>query len=755
MESFIRKKSVGVSRMCASQCLLLLLFALHFPALVSAADDYYRHTYFDNSLTRDLYFYSHATATGPSTIQEQNSKLPVETKIFLTPPNALRLEWKSEKSGNWKAAVGLVDFRNRYPGFAGDTLSFWCYAPEAISAADLPLLTLANSHGQQLATFSETFSEAVRIGRFVGNLLPKRWVQVNIPLTEFRAASIYPFDPHFFDSMVFHQGKVDGVPHTLIIDEIRVDDMHPARSGGPAEKRLPTPQNLRAKGYDRHIELQWDPVPSPTVARYMIYRSVNGGKFEPVGIQLPNGNRYEDFLGKSDITAEYRISASDLHYRESPQSTPASATTREFSDDELLTMLQEACFHYYWEGADPHSGMARENVPGDDRIVATGASGFGIAALVVGVERGFVTRKEAVQRLTKIVGFLERAKRYHGAWSHYMNGDSGKTMTLFGMFDDGGDLVETSFLMEGLLGAREYFRGDSVEEAELYKRITQLWEGVEWDWYGKDPQSNFLYWHWSPDWSWKIHHNLIGFNEAMITYLLAIASPTHGVPAEMYYSGWAGQSERAQQYRAGTSESKEGDHYRNGNTYYGIKLDVGVGSGGPLFFTHYSYLGFDPHALHDRYTSSYFENNRNLALINRAYVIANPKHFAGYGPDAWGLTASDGPHGYVPHAPDAGDDTGTLTLTGALSSFPYTPEASMQAFKHYYRDLGDQLWDIYGPRDAFNPAEDWISPIYMGLNQAPIAVMIENYRSRGVWKTFMANPEIREMLKKLNAMTAR
>jgi hypothetical protein len=197
----------------------------------------------------------------------------------------------------------------------------------------------------------------------------------------------------------------------------------------------------------------------------------------------------------------------------------------------------------------------------------------------------------------------------------------------------------------------------------------------------------------------------------------------------------------------------DGDHYLNGHTYYGIKLDVGSGTGGPLFYSHYSYFGFDPHSLHDLYSSSYFENNRNMALINRAYCIANPKHFAGYGANAWGLTASDGPTGYVPHAPDFNDDTGTLTLTGALSSFPYTPEASMDALKHYYRDLGDQLWDIYGPRDAFNPGQHWISSIYMGLNQAPIVVMVENYRTGMVWKHFMANPEISEMLGKLSRIS--
>jgi len=166
-------------------------------------------------------------------------------------------------------------------------------------------------------------------------------------------------------------------------------------------------------------------------------------------------------------------------------------------------------------------------------------------------------------------------------------------------------------------------------------------------------------------------------------------------------------------------------------------------------------MGFDPHRLRDKYTASYFDNNRNIALINRAYCIDNPQHREGYGTNAWGLTASDGPSGYVAHAPDAQNSTGTITPTGALASFPYTPKESMEAFKHYYRDLGATMWDIYGPRDAYNPGQNWVSPIYMGLNQAPIVVMVENYRTGLVWKNFMANPEILRMLDGIAAETAK
>jgi len=496
------------------------------------------------------------------------------------------------------------------------------------------------------------------------------------------------------------------------------------------------------------VDISWDPVADDDLQSYVVYRAIGKHKYQPIGIQSADINRYTDFVGRSGVTASYRVKAVDRSYRRSTFSGMATAATRELSDDELLTMLQEACFRYYWEGAHPVAGATLENIPGDERIVATGASGFGIMTLIVGVDRGFITRQQGIERLQKILDFLEKAPRYHGVWSHFMNGYTAQTMLVFGMFDNGGDLVETSFLMEGLLAARQYFKGTSEPEQDVYKRITQLWEGVEWDWYRHTAQDNALLWHWSPQWSWYIDHRLTGFNETMVTYLLAIASPTHGVPADLYYSGWAGQSPAAIAYRSGWSGSTAGDRYLNGNTYYGIKLDVGLGTGGPLFFTQYSYMGFDPRGIHDRYTD-YFENNRDIALINQAYCEANPGHFAGYSADDWGLTASDDQLGYLAHSPDLSSDNGTITPTGALSSFPYTPKASMAALKFFYRDLGDRLWGVYGPHDAFNLTHNWFSPVYMGLDQAPIVVMVENYRTGLIWKMFMSNPEIQPMLDKV------
>jgi hypothetical protein len=730
------------------------------PRVARADTRYYQHTFFDNSSTSisgENDFYSSGTASAPSALELVDRKLPVENKIFLTPPNALRLAWQSVPGGGWDAEIRVVEFRNRHVHFDGDTLYFWVYSRDGIASEDLPLLRLEDVAG--------SFSAPLNWAAGNGSVPAGRWFEVQVPLQRFVTASIHEFSARELKTLVFSQGRPDGARHTLILDEIRIDwdrasltRSEPARhfvgnsnleNDSPGSAR---PKNLAAKGYERHIDLRWD-APNAERAvdteRYIIYRSEDAKDFHPIAMQVRGVTRYTDYLGANGKAFYYRVVASDVRYRESAPSNVASAATRTadnlFTDDELLSMLQEETFRYYWEGAHPDSGTSLENIPGDDRIVATGASGFGIMALLVGVDRGFITREQGLLRMVKILEFLERAPRYHGAWSHFMDGHAAKTLPVFDMVDDAGDLVETAFLMEGLLAARRYFRDDRAGGAELYSRITKLWEGVEWDWYKKSPQGDALYWHWSPDFSWHISNRLTGFNEAMIVYLLAMASPTHPVSPDLYYTGWANQLHAAIGSRA--DDPRPGTRYTNGGDYFGVRLDVGWANLQPLFFQHYSFLGFDPHAATDRFTN-YFENNRNTARINLAYCIANPKHFKGYGADSWGLTASDGPDGYNPSAPNEDDDHGIMTPSGALASFPYTPEASMAALKHFYREDGAWLWDIYGPRDAFDATENWVSPITMGLNQAPITVMIENYRTGLVWKMFMQNPEIAPMLQK-------
>ena len=732
---------------------LLLIAGICVARPGAAESDYYRHVFFDNSIQREVYFQSSAAKTAPSELTSVGWRLPVESKHFRTPPNAIRIAWQSVAGGSWDAQIQFVAYPNRFPDFAGNTIYFWVYSPEAIAADDLPNVVLSDARGGlQVATMPGSFTVEEPLANYTGDLPAGKWVPVRIPFAKLRSASVYQFQYERLQSVIFHQRRADGKKHVLIVDDIRIDD-EPA--AGAAQATLPVPESVTAKGFDRHIDVQWQTPAGSNAAYYVVSRSLDGGPFLPIGTQRPGVNRYADFIGRSGAKASYRVAAADWEGRESDPSAEATAATRELSDDELLDMLQEAAFRYYWEASGPNTAMARENLPGDDRIVATGATGLGISALVAAVHRKFITRDQGLGRLEKLVSFLERAPRYHGAWSHYYNEETGETMPLFGMYDNGGDIIETSYVIQGLLTARGYFDRKDARERKLRERITALWEAVEWDWFRMTPDSPYLYWHWSPQWGHRIQHPLIGFNETVPTYWFAIASPTHPVPASMYYSGWASQEKRAQDYRQGWSGSPDGRMYANGNTYYGIKLDVGVSTGGPLFFIHYIFMAFDPREMRDRYTDSYFDNSRSVAEINRAYCIANPKGFKGYGPDAWGLTASFGWNGYTTPAPDEWNDDGTITLTGALASYPFTPEASMAAFKHFYRELGAELWGIYGPRDNYNPTHDWVAFHYMGLNQAPIVAMIENHRSGVLWRAFMSNPEIGEMVKKLAAETGK
>ena len=403
------------------------------------------------------------------------------------------------------------------------------------------------------------------------------------------------------------------------------------------------------------------------------------------------------------------------------------------SDEALLDTTQRYTTRYFFDFAEPKTGMARErsnDTNGD--IVTTGGTGFGIMALIAGAERNYFSRKDAFSTIQKMVSFLENAERFHGAWAHWYDARSGKPFS-FSKYDDGGDLVETAFLAQGLLTARAYFKNGNNDETQLVSRITKLWETIEWNWYTQGTDS--LYWHWSKNYGFKMNHRIKGFDETLITYVLAASSPTFPIERSVYENCY-----------------KNSNYYKNGKTYYGIKLDLGMEYGGPLFFTHYSFLGLNPNGLIDENTN-YFERNKAHALIHRSYAIDNPKKHVGYGEKLWGFTSSDDPLvGYTSHHPDTNDENGTVSPTAALSSIVYTPKESMQVLRHLYCDLGKKMFGKYGFYDAYNPSlpdEKQVVKSYLAIDQGPIAVMIENYRSGLIWKLFMQNDEIHKGLEKL------
>ncbi|MEM8583315.1 MAG: glucoamylase family protein [Bacteroidota bacterium] len=490
------------------------------------------------------------------------------------------------------------------------------------------------------------------------------------------------------------------------------------------------PESITGLGltpYDHHIELDWDQSPNPFVQGYRIYGNQNGGNFQFLGFTNNVTTTFIDFLGDWDATGSYYIRALDNGGNLSEPSDTVSATTFEMTDEELLDMVQAYTLRYFYDFGHPVSGLARERSA--TNTVTSGGSGFGIMALIVGAERGFITYEEAFERTEKIVNFLLTVPRFKGAFAHWMNGATGQVIP-FSQLDNGGDLVETAFLIQGLLTARQYYNSNEPAEVQLRQNITQLWEEVDWNWYRRQTQP-ILTWHWSPQNEFAINLPIRGFNEAHIIYLLAIAAPNEAfnIPAFLYNTGWASGS------------------YANNIEHYGYPLEVGRGKGGPLFFSHYSYLGFDPRGIADEYTN-YFARNTAHSLINYEHCIDNPYNREGYSAEVWGITASDDPFvGYLAHSPDnSQEDNGTIAPTAALGSMPYTPNESMRALKYFYRELGDRLWGRYGFKDAFNLGANWFADSYLAIDQGPIICMIENYRSGLLWDLFMQNPEIQPAL---------
>ena len=685
-------------------------------SLFSTALNAQTYLYFQDSPSSSYYDYSWMELTSPGELERMGSdlrKFPVESVIPAHQGvNSLRLKWSSNEGGGWFAIAAGTDWTEKNIS-AADTLMFWLYSVEGLTEVNLPKVFV-----EDIINKKSTFQ---LLSPWVDDLAAEVWTRVAIPMSQlFNENDGTDFTK--IKTIGFTQNTSDGIEYTLLIDDMRVftgDGTFP-----PASK----PTGVIAKGYDSHIEVSWNLNAETTLNGYEIDRSLDGGNtFRTVKVTDKSTYMYIDWvrpLGDS-VEASYRVKAVNENNEPSVPSDTLTASTHIFSDEELLDMVERYTFRYFWDYAQSSSGMSRDrNDPVD--MVTSGGSGFGVMTIIVGIERGYITWEQGVERILKILTFLETADRFHGAWSHYIDGSTGEVIP-FSTKDDGGDLVETAFMIQGLLTARQYFNGVTNDEQTIVEKITKLWEEVEWDWYRQN-NSNVLYWHWSPNYGWQMNMQIRGWNEAAIVYMLAVASPTHSVPASLWKTGWAGMY-----------------YYLNGKTFYNNLLRVGWDYGGPLFFAHYSFVGFDPRDISDGY-ANYFDNNRSVALIHQAYAIDNPLNHTGYSESCWGLTASDDPDGYTVHEPTSGRDNGTITPTAALASFPYTPEESMLALKHFYRELGDKTWNWMGFYDAFNQKRNWWATSYLAIDQGPIILMIENYRTQLLWNLFMGNPEIQPMM---------
>lgn len=566
------------------------------------------------------------------------------------------------------------------------------------------------------------------IGIWSSNWIPGNWTGGNIVPTEHNKwftieMNVIAFNPgilNYISAIVFE--NYSDSAGTIYIDNLRLINNIPSVS---------------ATGCDSRIDLRWEPIRN--AEGYNIYRSDSqSGPFTKLNSCITQDNVYSDFLGTNGLTKYYYVTAR-VNGFEFSGSKIVSASTSAMNDEQLLNSVQDATFRYFWDYGHPANGLSRDydSKENKDRC-AIGGTGMGLMAICVGAERGFVSRADAADRVLKIVQFLRyKAVRFHGAWPHFVNGITGEAWPA-SQYDDGADLVETSYVAQGLLTIRQYFNSDDPVERAIRDIANELWEGIDWYWFLRRSDAGYenneiLYWHWSPDYGWAMNLPITNFyNEVMITYLLALASPTHPIPSSCYYNGWACGG------------------YKNGNKYYGYTQWVSIFET-CMFWTHYSFLGFDPRNKWDNYCN-YFENSRNIALIDRAYCTENPKDFKDYNDTVWGLTAGYDPCGYGAQAP-GNPDNGTINPTAAISSIVYTPQESIAFLKYLYHHYGSDVWGNYGFVDGFNPTEAWFSDSFIAIDQGPIIVMIENYRTNLCWNLFMSNHEIWTMLENIGWAT--
>ncbi len=629
-----------------------------------------------------------------------NDKVPCSTTAYKG-ETSLKFNYTSAENGNWQVRIhrndwSATDISNM------DSISFFIFSETELPKTALPLIGIMTNNGT---------SDLDTLSKYNENIPASTWIQIKYPIDSLKGT----FDLTQAKAIILAQSENDNSSRLVLIDEIlafkNLDE-------------IPAVEVFSATGYDSHAELNW--VHPMADLNYKIYASFDGGQTFELRAETTE-DFYLDFVPENgrNSTVNYRIIASAQSKDSEPNEK--SVEIRDFTDEELMDMVQEYSFRYFWEGAHQATGMSVERSNGNGLTVASGATGMGLMGMIVAYEREYRPREELKDRILSILDFLGTCERHHGAWSHWYNADT-KASQKFGDKDDGGDIVETSYVAAAMIALKNYFDGTDGKSVQIRQKADQLWKEIDWRWYQNG--QNVLFWHWSPNSNFEKNLKVSGWNESLVTYIMAASSPTHGIEKVVYDQGWA----------------------RNGNmvnkrTYYDLEINLARDWGGPMFWIHYSYLGINPHGLEDQY-ADYWQEYVNIAKIHHAYAIDNPFNFENYSDKCWGLTASDGPDGYNAHKPMTNDD-GTVSPTAALASMPYTPEESIKALKYFYRERGQDLFGKYGPYDAFNDTRDWVKESYIGIDQGPIVVMIENHRTALLWNEVMKDADVKAGLDKL------
>lgn len=677
------------------------------------------------------------------------NKIPCSTTRYMG-NTSLRFTYTSAANGQWRALV----LRNDWAAInisTMDSLSFYIYSENPITNTSLPLIGVTAINGTGAEESSQAYSLSAH---YLKNIEANTWTKINFPLNQlFDDSSNSGLDFTQTKAIFFQQSEFDGSTKTILIDEISVFKHY---------DNLPEVENLVLTGYDSHVELTWDtPLDYLT---YNIYASFDGGVNYELRASNIEENFYYDFFPSTakNTTIHYQVTTSTQDLESNPIKDVVSVS--DFTEEQLLEMVQEYTFRYFWEGAHQNSGMALERQHGSNKIVASGASGMSLMTMIVAHERNWRDKSDIIDRVLQMLNFLENCDRFHGAFSHWYNGDTGETIR-FGPKDDGGDIVETAYVAVGLIAVKNYFSDETDNRQTQIREIAdRLWREIEWTWYqnGED----VLWWHWSPNYGWDLAMRIQGrkgsYSETMIAYVIAGCSPTYPISKDVYVKGWT-----------------DNGNFVNPRNFYGYEITQNIDWGGQAFWTQYSFLGVNPKGLKDQY-GDYWKELSNCVNIHVEYAKDNPKGFRNYNENCWGITASADPYvGYCGHWPRHQYlDNGTISPTGAIGNYPYAPEAALKALKYFYQERGAELWGQYGFLGGLNDNMDrvddflpwyesnpdfgnityydieindntWIENDYIGIDQGPMVIMIENHRTGLLWDIVSKDEDVQNGLQSL------
>lgn len=709
---------------------LFFLFMLVYGSVVRA--DTYPGVLFDNSVMRGSYTHSRVSYEGQSWVENVRGHLPVSDSLFFTPGNALSLKYTSANGGQWQSTIRYPDYSHTYQVNSNDVLTFKLFALSETNAAALPKLAIL--HG-------ENASALLNLSAYISDYQPSMWVNVRIPLKAVPGLSV----GEVIKGVRLSQGGADGNTHHLFIDQIEFLPSNP-----PREKLFSAAVLSSVKAFDRHVNLVWELPLTPSIRYIKIYRSEDGENFEAVGIRPVFVQNATDIVPISNKVYYYKIAWVDYNYLESPFSEIKEAKTSRSSDEELLDFIQATHINYFVENAEVNSGMHALSLRNSEATVSVKNTGLSILSQIVGVDRGFVPRNLVVSRLNRMVGFLENAEQYHGVFPVLINGRTGK-----GVFADNttpvADVSATSFLLQGLLVAREYFDGENSEETELRNKIDSLWSRVNWQKFTDFDEGPFLFDSWSPVTGFTHAMPMGGYNTCFVSYVLALASPHHKIPADAYSLGMGFQRTLKDSAHISTGvknellfsdENKVPDTaemsrnynyihlpYKRDTTVYGLPIVVG-NVDTTLIEAVLPFIAFDPRNKADEF-ANYFENNSNLI---QAYSRRdNEQRVSDFSLNIWGtqrLSQRDTSDSYV------------INPAISAASYSYQPSEAIKSIREFYDRYGDYLFTEYGFRSWINVDDNTVSDTFDPVNQALVSIMIENGRSGLIWDLFSRHPAI-------------